>query len=315
MHLQFYCTLGDILLKLQDAVTIFMGVLLGAMPFILFGVLVSAALAHFVKEERLIKLIPRNRLLALVMACLVGFLFPVCECGNIPVARRLIAKGVPANVAITFLLAAPVFNPITIASTWAAFSFMPEILIFRVLFTFIIAVSIGLVFSRAESLNELLVTEKVAHQHKGDCDDCDHYHVHYSENRIWSFIRSVGEEFFEMMSALIFGAMMAALIQTFVPREIILSIGQSGFASILAMIFLAGIISVCSSVDAFIALSYAGTFTNGSILAFLVFGPMIDLKSIWMLKTTFRWKAIVYLVLMTGLMTILLTTFYNFYLN
>ncbi|MCC6643659.1 permease, partial [Candidatus Peregrinibacteria bacterium] len=133
-------------LKMQDSVTIFMGVVLGALPFILFGVIVSAALAHFVKEETLLKLMPKNRWLALIVACLMGFLFPVCECGNIPVARRLIRKGIPVNVAITFLLAAPVFNPITVISTWAAFSFMPEIVFFRLLFTFIIAVTIGLVF-------------------------------------------------------------------------------------------------------------------------------------------------------------------------
>ncbi|MCC6643221.1 permease, partial [Candidatus Peregrinibacteria bacterium] len=159
------------------------------------------------------------------------------------------------------------------------------------------------------------------HQHDHDCkncdncESCDNYHVHYSENKIWSFVRSIGEEFFEMMSALVLGAALAGIVQSFIPRDLILAIGQNSFTSILAMMLFAVVISVCSSVDAFIALSYAGTFTSGSLLAFLVFGPMIDLKAIWMLKTTFRWKAVIYIVVLAFLMTLLLTTFYNFYLS
>jgi uncharacterized membrane protein YraQ (UPF0718 family) len=318
----------EILAKLQDAVTIFMGIILGALPFILFGVLVSAFLAHYIKEEKLLRIIPKNPFLAVLVGCLIGFLFPVCECGNVPVARRLIKKGVPVYVAITFLLAAPVINPITFFSTWAAFSFLPEVVLWRIGLTLLIAAVIGYIFSLHPDQKKLLNLEKMGdmccdseghchaephtHNHKGELDN---YHVKYSANRFWSFIRAIPEEFFEMLAALVFGAVLASLIQVFVPRETILAVGQGPFLSIISMLVFAVVISVCSSVDAFIALSYAGTFTTGSLLAFLVFGPMIDLKSIWMLRTIFTWKTIVQIIASALLMTVLFTTIYNFYLG
>lgn len=309
--------MGDLLLKLQDAVTIYMGVILGALPFILIGVFFSSFIAHFVSEERLLSIIPKNRFLAPFCAMFIGFLFPVCECGNVPVARRFLRKGVPANIAITFLLAAPVINPVTFASTWAAFSFMPEIVWLRFAFTLVIAYTIGIIFSFSDKNKDLLAKEEL-YCKDHSCPSHDHhdgYHVNFAKSKFWSFVRSLPEEFFDMLSALSIGAIFSALFQTMLPRDMIIALGQGPFLSIISMIVFAGIISVCSSVDAFIALSYAGTFTNGSLLAFLVFGPMIDLKSIWMLKTTFKWKVVWQIVLMVLFMTILLTTIYNFYWN
>jgi len=325
----------EILAKLQDAVTIFMGIILGALPFILFGVLVSAFLAHYIKEEKLLKIIPKNPFLAVLVGCMIGFLFPVCECGNVPVARRLIKKGVPVYVAITFLLAAPVINPITFFSTWAAFSFLPEVVLWRIGLTLLIAAVIGYVFSLHPDQQKLLNMEKMGvmccdsegHCHAvkdGQHSDAKHnhthteqdnYHVKYSPSRFWSFVRAIPEEFLEMLAALVFGAVLASLIQVFVPRETILAVGQGPFLSIISMLVFAVVISVCSSVDAFIALSYAGTFTTGSLLAFLVFGPMIDIKSIWMLRTIFTWKTIGQIIAASLLMTVLFTTIYNFYLS
>lgn len=307
--------MGDLLLKLQDAVTIYLGVMLGALPFVLLGVIFSSFLAHFVSEERLTSLIPKNRFLAPLSAMFIGFLFPVCECGNIPVARRLLRKGLPANVAITFLLAAPVINPVTVASTWAAFNFMPEIVWLRVIFTLVISYTIGIIFSYAHKNTDLVSqTEMACHDHSCDHDDHrDGYYVKFARDKFWSFIKSLPEELFEMLAALSMGAILSALFQTVLPRDLVGSLGQGPFMSIIAMIIFAVVISVCSSVDAFIALSYAGTFTNGSILAFLVFGPMIDLKAIWMLKTTFKWKVVMQISLLALFMTVLLTTIYNYY--
>lgn len=305
---------------------------MGAVPFILLGVLLSAFLSHYVSEEMLLKIIPKNRLLALLVACFIGFLFPVCECGNVPVARRLIRKGVPPYVAITFLLAAPIINPVTVFSTWAAFSFLPEVVVLRLVFALVIAMTVGTIFSYHPNPEKLLMKgakpehkhsdhdhEHDHHGHNHDADEAceikDGYHVKYASTKFWSFVRSLPEEFLEMMAALSMGALLAGVVQVFIPREIILTVGQGPFISIISMIAFAVIISVCSSVDAFIALSYAGTFTTGSLLAFLVFGPMIDFKAVWMMKTTFKWKAIFYIIALIFLMTVLLTTLYNFYWN
>ncbi len=314
----------EIWLKAQDGVTIFMGIVVGALPFVLLGVLLSAFLAHYVREERLLALFPRSRFWAVLTACFIGFLFPVCECGNVPVARRLIRKGVPVYAAMAFLLAAPVINPVTIFSTWAAFSFFPAMVWWRVGLTLLIAMTVGLIFSYHPEQSVLLADS--GKKHCGN-DHCDHHCediLSLSKSRVpanekWrrfgGFVVAIAGEFVEMLSALVMGALFAAAIQVFLPREVIVSLGQGQFLSILSMIFLAVVISVCSSVDAFIALSYAGTFTMGSILAFLVFGPMIDLKSIWMLKTIFNWKTLWQMIGIILLLTILFATIYNLYLG
>jgi uncharacterized protein len=123
------------------------------------------------------------------------------------------------------------------------------------------------------------------------------------------------QEFRELGGILVLGSALAALIQTFTPRELILGLGQGSVSSVLAMMLLAGLISICSTVDAFFALSFAGAFTSGSLLAFLVFGPMFDLKGIGLLLTVFKPKAIFYLFALAAQLVFLLTLFVNFNIN
>lgn len=289
----------NILKNLQDGITIFLGIIIEALPFILLGVVLSALLAHYVKEEKLLKLIPKNRFLGILVATLIGFVFPVCECGNVPLARRLVQKGVQPHLALTFLISAPAINPVVIFATWSAFRFMPEIVYLRVIFTFIITWIIGFIFSFHPNPGEMLA-EKNDHSH-GSC--VNHRHS--------SIFRTMIDEFFDMLKVLIIGALLASLVQVFIPRNIILSIGSGPILSVLAMIFFAFIISVCSNVDSFIALSYVNSFTPGSLLAFLTFGPMIDLKSIFMFRTIFKWKIIFYFTALSFLLTTVLTFFIN----
>src|SRR6266852_8486122 len=126
--------------------TRFLGIFIEALSFLLLGTLISGLIGVFVNKEDMTRLIPRNVIAAVLVGSLLGFLFPVCECGVVPVTRRLYQKGLPLSVGITFLLAAPVMNPIVLASTYAAFGFGP-ILIGRVVISWIMAVSVGLLFS------------------------------------------------------------------------------------------------------------------------------------------------------------------------
>ncbi|MEO1132648.1 MAG: permease, partial [Cyanobacteria bacterium J06639_1] len=113
----------------QDGVTLFLGIVVEAIPFLLLGVLLSGLLSMFASEEQLLKWLPEQPWLQSLAGGMLGFFFPVCECGNVAVARRLILKGIPPHVAIAFLLAAPVFNPVVIFATWVAFRFQPEIVV------------------------------------------------------------------------------------------------------------------------------------------------------------------------------------------
>ena len=119
------------------------------------------------------------------------------------------------------------------------------------------------------------------------------------------------DEFFEMGHFLVIGALLAALLQTFIPQAGLLNLGQGPLSSVLVMIVLAVLLSICSTVDAFIALAFAGTFSAGSILAFLVYGPMVDIKSTLMFLRVFRKKTVFTLVLLPFILVVLIGVVVN----
>jgi len=126
----------------QDTVTIFLGIMIEATPFLVLGVLVSQALALVVREGEMVSWVPRGRLASLSALAGLGALFPVCECGNVPVARRLLSRGVPVAAAMVFLLSAPALNPVVALSTYAAFRDQPSIVVLRLLLTFVVAIGV-----------------------------------------------------------------------------------------------------------------------------------------------------------------------------
>jgi uncharacterized protein len=278
----------DFLIRLQDFITLMLGIIVEAFPFVVLGVLVSVIVALYFKAEWIVKILPQNRFLSHILISLLGVFMPVCECGNIPVARRMMLKGFSASQSLTFLLAAPIINPVTYISTAEAFSFDPSVVVIRMLAAFAIANGVGILFSYIKKPEEILTAEFYA----AVCEH-DHAHAHSRLNEALDIFRT---EFIEVMKMLIIGAGLAAISQSFIPRDVIIAIGQNPFLSVIAMIVLAFVISICSNVDAFFALSYASTFTIGSILSFLIFGPMIDIKILTMMRGTFKFK---YLMLIT----------------
>lgn len=354
--------------KLNAVFTLFLSLLVEAMPFLLLGVMLSSLLLWLVDERKLLYYVPTNPFLGAIFGSLFGFMFPVCECGNVPVARRLLSQGVPASAAIGFLFAAPTINPIVIWSTWVAFRGQPEIVVLRILFSLIIAITLGLVFSAQKDLRPFLqkalarlipqpdFTEKaVDEMPKSSLLRSGTYimgqsatpvrlqsmpmwkaegqgvqavatmpqtsfsfssiFIRPTRDRVGLMIESGVQEFRELGGMLVVGSAIAAIIQTVIPREIILSLGYGPISSILAMLLLAGVVSICSTVDAFFALSFAATFTTGSLLAFLVFGPMIDIKTVGLMMSIFQTRAIIYLMILAAQLTFLLTLAVNLNLN
>ena len=352
--------------QLNNAFTLFLSLLVEAIPFLLLGVLFSGLLLGFVDERKLVSRIPRNPLLAALMGSSIGFLFPVCECGNVPVARRLLMQGVPAPAAIGFLLAAPTINPVVIWATWTAFRDQPEIVVLRVVFSLLIATIIGWVFSTQTDLRPLLhpyvaraiplpkpeLSEKelaqantplllqsgtfmlgqpggpvpiesflqedwkplkTAKTEKTSKPSSMFHRV--SKERLRLLLDTMVQELRELGGVLVIGSAIAAIIQVGAPRELILNLGQGPVSSILAMLLLAAIVSICSTVDAFFALSFASTFTSGSLLAFLVFGPMIDLKGIGLMLSIFKGRSVIYLMVLAAQLTFLMTLAVNLYLG
>ncbi len=272
--------------RAQDGVTIFLGVIIEAIPFLLLGVLVSQALALAVRGERLAGWLPRGRLASLTALAGLGALFPVCECGNVPVARRLVTRGVPVAAAMVFLLSAPALNPVVALSTYAAFREQPSIVVYRLGFTFAVALGVGLLLSVHPRPAELL-RRRVA-----TVEDEGHASPATWTGRLRRFAGGALGEFVEMGSVLVVGAALAALTQALVPRTVLLSVGRGPVISVAVMMTLAVVLSICSTVDAFVALAYAGTFTDGSLVAFLVFGPMIDIKAVLLMLTVFSARTV-----------------------
>jgi uncharacterized membrane protein YraQ (UPF0718 family) len=334
--------------QLNNGITLFFSLLVEAMPFLLIGVLFSSVLLLFVDEQKLLAIMPKNVVLAALAGSLIGFMFPVCECGNIPVARRLLMKGAPSAVAIGFLLAAPTVNPVVFWATWIAFRDQPEIVFLRVGFTLIVAVTIALIFSAQDDMRPFLqdnLTRMMGEPESSAAADPEVSPLLKSGTflmqspgqllqldappaqvlaqvavappplgtRLQMMVDNMVLELRELGAVLVIGSAIAALVQVAVPREIILGLGQGPVTSILAMMALAWVVSICSTVDAFFALSFASTFTSGALLAFLVFGPMIDLKNISLLLTVFKGRAIVYLFALAAQLIFLLTLIMNLY--
>lgn len=264
------------------------------MPFFIVGVIISALLHVFVSEETIRRFFPKNRGAGLLMACLLGIVFPACECGIVPIARRLVSKGVPLYSAVAFMLAAPVINPVVASSTAVAFNGYPAMVWLRLGLAFGVALLAGMLIS---VLVRGSVLKGGPRAHHCGCSGC-HSHHHYVPftTRTYHTFQVAGQEFFEMGRYLILGALLAASAQIMIDQQSLTAVGESPLASILVMMSFAFGISVCSSADAFIAASFTNSFTTGSLLAFLVFGPMVDIKNIFMLLQAFHHRFVLLLV-------------------
>lgn len=296
--------------------TVFLGIFIEAAPFLLLGTVASGLVEVFVKREDLMHLLPRHRLLAPLVGGLMGFAFPVCECGVVPLTRRLFKKGLPISTGIAFLLAAPILNPVVLASTLAAYGW-GRMLVARFAFGLLIAFIVGLIFSLSPSPAAML-RPQAALPIAGGAGDAAVVAESRQEPvraRLKGALRIAGDEFFEMGRYLVIGSMLAALMQTVVPQSMLLAVGSGPFLSVLVMQALAYVLSVCSTVDAFLSLAFIGTFTTGSVLAFLVFGPMVDIKSTLMLLGVFKRKYVAYLVVLPFLLSLLMGVFINLNVN
>lgn len=293
----------------QNFVTVFLGIFIEAAPFLLLGSLASGLIGEFVSADDIARVFPKRRVPSALSGALMGLAFPVCECGVVPVVRRLYRKGLPISAGIAFLLAGPVINPIVLASTYAAFGFGP-VFWSRIGFTVLISAGIGLVLGVQPTLTRLLLPRAFA-PIAGGAGEMLPVVARTPADRVLAALLSAADDFFDMARFLVLGSLLAAGLQTFVPQQMLLNIGRDAFSSVVALQALAFVLSVCSTVDSFLALSFVNTFTTGSIVAFLVFGPMIDLKSSLMFWNVFRPRVVIYMLLLAFLSALLVGVFIN----
>ena len=293
--------------KVSTAWAIFQGLLLEAIPFLLLGVAIAGLARWLVPQTAWIQRLPRNPLLAPITGALMGFALPACECGNVPVAKRLLASGAPMGTAFGFLFAAPVLNPIVMASTWAAFPDQPWLLVARPLGAFVIAVLLSLLLVQlpeTQLLEHALLSERRMSQPLSNVgllersgglvgDPIQEFSPTQSTRlRASDVLEQSSREFLDLLALLVLGCLIAALVQTWLPRSWLLAVGGAPTGSILALMLLAVVVSVCSSVDAFLALGFAAQVTPGALLAFLLLGPVVDLKLVGLFTVLMRPRAI-----------------------
>src|SRR5918996_4151926 len=256
---------------LQTWATIFVSVSLQAFPFLVLGVVLAGAIVAFVPSRALARAFPQRPLLAVPVAGVVGCVLPGCECGSVPISPRLVARGGLPAAALPFILSAPAINPVVVVSTAVAFPGRPMVVVGRFVASLLTAVVVGLVWARFGRAGD---TDRVRR-------------VSLGEGRPWPrFWDSVRHDFLHAGGFLVVGAAVAATIQVVVPRSILDTVAGSGPIAVLTLAVLAVVLSICSEADAFVAASL-GQFSLTARLAFMVVGPMIDLKLFAMQAGTF----------------------------
>jgi uncharacterized protein len=252
--------------RLQTWTTVFVSVLVQAMPFLVFGVVLSAVIAVFVPRSFWARALPKHPALAVPAAGLAGVVLPGCECGSVPIAGSLIRRGVTPAAALAFLLAAPAINPIVLTATAVAFPRNPEMVVGRGVASLVVAVAMGWLWLR------LGKAEWIKLPHRPDLDGL---------SRGQAFWAAVRHDTMHAGGFLVLGAAAAATINVLVPERWLNALAGNHLLSILALAALAVLLSICSEADAFVAASLS-QFSLTSRLVFLVVGPMVDLKLISM---------------------------------
>jgi uncharacterized protein len=283
--------------------TIFLSMIMEAIPFVLLGVLISGLIQSFLTERWIARIMPKNRLLASLFGCSVGILFPSCECGIVPITRRLLNKGVPLNAGIGFMLTGPIINPIVLFSTYIAFGNDWRVVAIRAGMAFAVALVVSMSVALLFPVLPLRVTEQQT------AAALEQPIIPSKRTalipRLGSVLNHAIEEFFSVGKYLVLGAFIAACMQTFIPTSYLLHLGSNPVMASLVMIGLAFTMSLCSEADAFIASSFRSTFSMGSLSAFLVFGPMIDIKNTLMLLGAFRGKFVIVLIALVTFFTLI----------
>lgn len=281
----------------QDFITLAISVVIESLPFVFLGVLISVLVQIWVPAWVLLRILPKTPALRRLVLSLLGVLLPVCECGNVPLSRGFIIRGVSVPETMTFLVAAPIINPVTIITTYQAFGFDDGILVARVLGGLVLANLIGWLFSRHPNPDALLTprfaaTCTIAHERE---------RAAAGGSKVRRSVAAFADDTADLLPVLFVGAAIAALIQVAVSRDLLLALGQHPVWSVFALMLLAFVVALCSNVDAFFILAFGSTFLPGAIVAFLVFGPVIDVKMLALLRTTFTTRT---LVLLTAVMAL-----------
>ncbi|MGA5344171.1 permease [Streptomyces griseoincarnatus] len=252
--------------------TVFTAVVVQGIPFLLLGALVSAAIGAFVPERVFTRLLPRSQALAVPVAGAAGVVLPGCECASVPVAGSLMRRGVAPAAALAFLLSAPAVNPVVLVATSLAFPGNPQMVVARFAASLGTAVAMGWLWARFGRSGWLRLPKAPS--------------AGPGTSRTGSFMAGIQHDFLHAGGFLVLGSAAAATFNITVPRSLLDVFTVSVWVSVLLLAVLAVVLCVCSEADAFVAASLS-QFGPVAQLAFMVVGPMVDLKLVALQAGTF----------------------------
>ena len=289
-------------IPVNNIVNAFLGMLLQALPFLLIGVLLSSAIQIFIPRESLEKHMPKSFFGGMFFMLLSGLILPVCDCASVPVFRSMVKKGIPLPLAVVFFASAPVINPVVMLSTYYAFGGDWKMVFVRAGFGIFVALVLGIVF-RLHPPKEIVLSGNGSDAIVCACG-CEEDAVSENgfRNKLLAFLRHAGVEFFSVSQYLILGALIASVIQSLSSSLFSAGTGHGLGLSILMMMSMAFLLSLCSSSDAVVARGLSGAFPAGAIMAFLVFGPIFDIKNVLMLSAGFQKRFILRFVLLCAVL-------------
>jgi uncharacterized protein len=289
----------------------FLALAFEGLPFVLVGSLISGFIAAFVPSRIITRFLPKNRFLATLVSGLLGLIFPVCECGVVPVVRRLLDKGLPLSCGLTYMLASPIVNPLVAISTYAAFRGQhPELnTAVRLICGYLVAVVVGLSVSRLDParllggkaiprrspLSPRLQTtsrRRSALSIAAMPDAPDASRSVSVMQRVIGAIQLASDDFIDTAIYFMIGAAVASVFNTAVDQRIILPLASSPVLSVVAMMLIAGVLTLCSTSDAFIAATFT-SFPIPARMAFLIFGPMFDFKLLFLYSALLKKRTVV----------------------
>jgi uncharacterized protein len=294
----------------------FAAIVLEALPFMLIGSLAGGFVEVFVSQERMSKIIPWGKR-GVFLAAGLGLVFPVCECAIVPIVRRLLGKGVSPAAAVAYLLAGPIANPIVFLSTGAAYSFQWSAACIRLICGYAIAASAGLLLQRffGAGFRNKMLRENCLQEREATSCACNGGHTHSADQeqpmigrgqRIWDAVAHGTDDFLDTGRFLVMGAFVAAMTQVLLPREFLAALAGSPVSAIISAMTMAVGLNLCSEADAFVAVSMRSMWPFAAQMAFMLLGPMLDIKLLFMYRTVFRKRFIVVLAV-TVLALVLLT--------
>lgn len=301
-------------LEFGDFAKAFLSVLFEGAPFLLLGALISGFVDVFVSSERITKLLPSRPGPAIFLAGLLGLIFPICECGSVIIVRRFIRKGLPLSVATCYMLAAPIVSPIVALSTFKAFTGQNPwlMLTLRLGFGYAIAVLVALIIHQlprrlvaatgapdaaARKRTGLSISSEATADAPAPLDFAQVVASASPLKKVMLAIQSATADFLDVTVFFVIGTAITSVFAVGVDRESIAPFAQSPFLSVVALMVLAALLALCSTTDAFVAATQLTAFSPAAKLAFLLFGPVFDLKLFWLYGLVFRRRFVVFMAI------------------